>query len=156
MKTEEEILIEALRCIIDYGKNESMKREEDHKELLKKCEKKRKFLDSFYENHKKEFDENGFEYNEKYNDWTEHPLFGPYNSLNCEIAHSKQFGDQKYKQYKIYFIFEKWTTGSLTISSLASASGLTKFTVKNILKKLCENKIISTQELDGKDYYWFK
>ena len=164
-ESEEKVLITVLKNMIESGKHEQKKIDDYTISKNKELDAKWKFLDEFWQKHKKEFIENGFEdckpYDEcNYFEIKYHPLSMAYNELQgegywlnaCECKENRiQSGREK-----MYLIDGHDTTGPVSYKDLSSASGISSHSIKNLIEKLEKENIIKRSMLNNiaPYYYW--
>ncbi len=152
MKKEQDILITVIKNLIEAGIEYEIMFKEKNKHALESCRRKYDFLNRFWNEHKKEFIDAGFEEDDEGHDYYpyKHPLHNAYNIVSIEK--NSIMKDLKEIQ-KTYVVCGVSTTGDLSYDQLSKCSGLSVYSVKNLIKKLEFENIIGKVMLDGLSCY---
>jgi len=158
---EQEIILTVLKNIIEAAKEEEELYRKEEKEEKEELQKRWNFLDEFSDKHRKEFEDNGFPMKDTYTtesiEYIKHPLFGAYNQLSSALYFIESDLNQNYREdRKSYYVLDRWTTGATSFEEISCASGLSSLSVKNILLKLMDKKMIERKKIGmgGGYHYW--
>jgi hypothetical protein len=154
METEEkEIIFTIIKNLIEAGMQVTSSRRTFKESLERKCDKQVKFLEDFWEIHKKKFKEMGFE-NLEIGEM-HHPLSMAFNTIYLALHWEEERDKIENGQRTQFFIDGNHTTGPVSYKTLSKTSKLSEYSVKNILESLVKDGFLKRSFYYNSSHYFY-